>query len=642
MVVVTLSTLSPLINVHVSPVHFIFLSIVSLFFFVDHQRAANIALVIKNNDFFKSKDILKTLLINEITLIDDHRAISILKHHEQLYNDDKITQEQLNARSVQEAKLLQLRATNGGSLITRVCSNVSNVLEQIKEDESMINPKKKKSVGKWSMKAAGKFFAGRSTKNKSKSVNGGGNRSSKGSSKSSVEWGGEVENSMEKQAYKMLQEGTITKEEYDKMMNDFRKAEMAQYDFDDEKRRLEKSKSEKLVLTAQEIEIQEQQLHIEMAIKSATDSLAKGLINQKEFDQFKETMMAAHCDLSKDLMDGSGGGGGGGGGGAGASSNDMVFDAKMVDSGNEGSGSSSSSGSGSGSSSSSESDDEEEINDSGGQEVKWSKNNEEKESAETKESTKEVYNSTISDNSPSATRHRGLSTLGNNKIDLLRGYMMKKAKTMSQWRKRWFTVKRVYDPKTKQWCLSLCWHEDHNSPAIRSVPIEMLSEVTKTEQKLTFKVIVIRADDKKKRVILLKAENSAQQDLWVGALTDMIHDVKARLKHAFLNDTSSPSRKRSESGRSGGLKNSLRGRSARTSVFAMPAKSSNTGIISPSSAGRERPELLSCSSLIDSSDYNDGTEEYGSGPGMGIQEVDEEDGEPVSIPASQGCGCVVA
>ena len=642
MVVVTLSTLSPLINLHVSPVHFIFLSIVSLFFFVDHQRAANIALVIKNNDFFKSKDILKTLLINEITLIDDHRAISILKHHEQLYNDDKITQEQLNARSVQEAKLLQLRATNGGSLITRVCSNVSNVLEQIKEDESMINPKKKKSVGKWSMKAAGKFFAGRSTKNKSKSVNGGGNRSSKGSSKSSVEWGGEVENSMEKQAYKMLQEGTITKEEYDKMMNDFRKAEMAQYDFDDEKRRLEKSKSEKLVLTAQEIEIQEQQLHIEMAIKSATDSLAKGLINQKEFDQFKETMMAAHCDLSKDLMDGSGGGGGGGGGGAGASSNDMVFDAKMVDSGNEGSGSSSSSGSGSGSSSSSESDDEEEINDSGGQEVKWSKNNEEKESAETKESTKEVYNSTISDNSPSATRHRGLSTLGNNKIDLLRGYMMKKAKTMSQWRKRWFTVKRVYDPKTKQWCLSLCWHEDHNSPAIRSVPIEMLSEVTKTEQKLTFKVIVIRADDKKKRVILLKAENSAQQDLWVGALTDMIHDVKARLKHAFLNDTSSPSRKRSESGRSGGLKNSLRGKSARTSVFAMPAKSSNTGIISPSSAGRERPELLSCSSLIDSSDYNDGTEQYGSGPGTGIQEVDEEDGEPVSVPASQGCGCVVA
>ena len=617
------------------------------FFFVDHQRAANIALVIKNNDFFKSKDILKTLLINEITLIDDHRAISILKHHEQLYNDDKITQEQLNARSVQEAKLLQLRATNGGSLITRVCSNVSNVLEQIKEDESMINPKKKKSVGKWSMKAAGKFFAGRSTKNKSKSVNGGGNRSSKGSSKSSVEWGGEVENSMEKQAYKMLQEGTITKEEYDKMMNDFRKAEMAQYDFDDEKRRLEKSKSEKLVLTAQEIEIQEQQLHIEMAIKSATDSLAKGLINQKEFDQFKETMMAAHCDLSKDLMDGSGGGGGGdggGGGGAGASSNDMVFDAKMVDSGNEGSGSSSGSGSGSGSgsSSSSESDDEEEINDSGGQEVKWSKNNEEKESAETKESTKEVYNSTISDNSPSATRHRGLSTLGNNKIDLLRGYMMKKAKTMSQWRKRWFTVKRVYDPKTKQWCLSLCWHEDHNSPAIRSVPIEMLSEVTKTEQKLTFKVIVIRADDKKKRVILLKAENSAQQDLWVGALTDMIHDVKARLKHAFLNDTSSPSRKRSESGRSGGLKNSLRGKSARTSVFAMPAKSSNTGIISPSSAGRERPELLSCSSLIDSSDYNDGTEQYGSGPGTGIQEVDEEDGEPVSVPASQGCGCVVA
>ena len=642
MVVVTLSTLSPLINLHVSPVHFIFLSIVSLFFFVDHQRAANIALVIKNNDFFKSKDILKTLLINEITLIDDHRAISILKHHEQLYNDDKITQEQLNARSVQEAKLLQLRATNGGSLITRVCSNVSNVLEQIKEDESMINPKKKKSVGKWSMKAAGKFFAGRSTKNKSKSVNGGGNRSSKGSSKSSVEWGGEVENSMEKQAYKMLQEGTITKEEYDKMMNDFRKAEMAQYDFDDEKRRLEKSKSEKLVLTAQEIEIQEQQLHIEMAIKSATDSLAKGLINQKEFDQFKETMMAAHCDLSKDLMDGSGGGGGGGGGGAGASSNDMVFDAKMVDSGNEGSGSSSSSGSGSGSSSSSESDDEEEINDSGGQEVKWSKNNEEKESAETKESTKEVYNSTISDNSPSATRHRGLSTLGNNKIDLLRGYMMKKAKTMSQWRKRWFTVKRVYDPKTKQWCLSLCWHEDHNSPAIRSVPIEMLSEVTKTEQKLTFKVIVIRADDKKKRVILLKAENSAQQDLWVGALTDMIHDVKARLKHAFLNDTSSPSRKRSESGRSGGLKNSLRGRSARTSVFAMPAKSSNTGIISPSSAGRERPELLSCSSLIDSSDYNDGTEQYGSGPGTGIQEVDEELSEPVSVPASQGCGCVVA
>ena len=641
MVVVTLSTLSPLINLHVSPVHFIFLSIVSLFFFVDHQRAANIALVIKNNDFFKSKDILKTLLINEITLIDDHRAISILKHHEQLYNDDKITQEQLNARSVQEAKLLQLRATNGGSLITRVCSNVSNVLEQIKEDESMINPKKKKSVGKWSMKAAGKFFAGRSTKNKSKSVNGGGNRSSKGSSKSSVEWGGEVENSMEKQAYKMLQEGTITKEEYDKMMNDFRKAEMAQYDFDDEKRRLEKSKSEKLVLTAQEIEIQEQQLHIEMAIKSATDSLAKGLINQKEFDQFKETMMAAHCDLSKDLMDGSGGGGGGG---AGASSNDMVFDAKMVDSGNEGSGSSSGSGSGSGSgsSSSSESDDEEEINDSGGQEVKWSKNNEEKESAETKESTKEVYNSTISDNSPSATRHRGLSTLGNNKIDLLRGYMMKKAKTMSQWRKRWFTVKRVYDPKTKQWCLSLCWHEDHNSPAIRSVPIEMLSEVTKTEQKLTFKVIVIRADDKKKRVILLKAENSAQQDLWVGALTDMIHDVKARLKHAFLNDTSSPSRKRSESGRSGGLKNSLRGKSARTSVFAMPAKSSNTGIISPSSAGRERPELLSCSSLIDSSDYNDGTEQYGSGPGTGIQEVDEELSEPVSVPASQGCGCVVA
>ena len=61
---------------------------------------------------------------------------------------------------------------------------------------------------------------------------------------------------------------------------------------------------------------------------------------------------------------------------------------------------------------------------------------------------------------------------------------MKKAKTMSQWRRRWFTIKRVYDPKLTQWCLSLCWHEDHNSPARRSVPIEMLSEIAKTEQKL--------------------------------------------------------------------------------------------------------------------------------------------------------------
>ena len=85
--------------------------------------------MIKNNDFFKSYDVLKTLLINEITSTDERRAVSMLNHHKQLYNDDKITQEQLNARSVQEAKLLQLRATNGGSLITRVCSNVSNVLE---------------------------------------------------------------------------------------------------------------------------------------------------------------------------------------------------------------------------------------------------------------------------------------------------------------------------------------------------------------------------------------------------------------------------------------------------------------------------------------------------------------------------------
>ena len=207
---------------------------------------------------------------------------------------------------------------------------------------------------------------------------------------------------------------------------------------------------------------------------------------------------------------------------------------------------------------------------------------------------------------------------------LLRGYMLKKAKTMSQWRRRWFTVKRVYDSTTKQWCLSLCWHEDHTSPAIRSVPIEMLSEVASVEQKLTFKIIVLRNDGQKKRVILLKAENSTQQDLWVSALTDMIHDVKGRLKHEFLNDTSTPpARKRSE-----------RGRSARTSVFAMPAAKS-------SSAGQARPELYSCSSLVDGGEY-----EFGSGgePGTstGIVEVSEEESEPVSVPASQGCGCVVA
>ena len=285
-----------------------------------------------------------------------------------------------------------------------------------------------------------------------------------------------------------------------------------------------------------------------------------------------------------------------------------------------------------------------------------------------KEKKKKKTEETKKKKNVSHIRHRGLSIVGASTLDALRGYMMKKAKTISQWRRRWFAIKRVYDPKLKQWCLSLCWHEDHNSPVRRSVPIEMLSEVAKTDQKLTFKIVIISPDGSKKRVILLKAENEEQQELWVTSLSKMVNDIQTRLKHAFLNeesiprnlivssnisfgvtssddiqnaDTESPLKKENVYKRTASFEQlKLRGKSKRTSTFAMPAKR-ETANISPMSAGRERPMVLSLVSLQDE-DFENLDDNNNKEQKCNFGEKDNLDAETASVPASQGCGCVIA
>ena len=109
---------------------------------------------------------------------------------------------------------------------------------------------------------------------------------------------------------------------------------------------------------------------------------------------------------------------------------------------------------------------------------------------------------------------------------------------MSQWRRRWFTVKRAYDAEMHEWVLSLCWHKDHNSAAIRAVPIECLASVSVAgpASGLTFKIVVQSVDGAKKRAILLKAESAEQMKLWVDSLNAMIEEVRERLKSEFLNN----------------------------------------------------------------------------------------------------------
>ena len=589
------------------------------------KRVEAIESVIRTGNYHKTLPILNQLLVNQSTNHDEVK--SILDHHKELEKEGKITEEQLNARSVQEGTLLKVRTMKGGSLLTRVCENV---LEQLNVDEEAIRPSKKRSMGiqGFAQAAAGWGF-GKSKKKKNPSNNS----------------APEIEH-VEREAYKMWQNGDIDKDQYEHIVAQHQRLQMAESEFDEERKRNKDNEKKKKMngtkkLKKMKSDVKDDgQHHVPESspLENAKKLLAMGMITQEEFDELQGTIMAAHAAFEGEME-----------------GDEDVEEEEKREKDETDEMSSSESGSGS---ESSETDEE-------GDEVDGLNIN-----APNPPQTLDGLGGDQDTSNSLPVRHRALSQAAKYDLEALRGYMQKKAKTMSQWRRRWFSVKRVYDPQAQQWCMSICWHKDHNSPAITAIPIEMLSDVQKTEQKLMFKIMVTPPEDLgvKKRVILLKAETEEQQNAWVDALTNMITEVKNRMKTEFMRESGGIRKTRLQSLGSnislvelddGGddadaqshqtehkvgatpsprKRNRGKARSKRTSVFEMKTGGTTTHA---SPAVTARPAVHAMESLQEGL-LNERLKSDGLNLKKSFDGDDDEEEEMVSVPASQGCGCVIA
>jgi len=574
---------------------------------VETTQLDKIERVIQQHDYTKSLQLLTELLVNQST---DHDEVkSILDHHKHLKDDGKITTEELDARSVQEGKLLQIRETKNGSLLTRICSHV---LEQLNADESTIRPStKKRSMGMGAFKAATWGFGKRkSTENKKEKE------------------AALLLDSVEREAYKMWQTGVIDKEQYDQIVQQHQKLEMAESKFDEEREALKQKKSMKLANKKNAV-VDDGNHHApeESPLDNAKKLLIMGMITQEEFDELQVTIIAAHAEFNR---------------------GDMLQDNDVEDNDVE-------------------DNDVEDKEDEENEEE--DKDEDEDENARPKSINDAAVDYEDDDDDSfdkrknSATlpvRHRALSQAAKYDLESLRGYMQKKAKTMSQWRRRWFSVKRMYDPKAAQWCMSICWHKDHNSAAITAVPIEMLTDVQRTEQKLMFKIMVSSPDGAKKRVILLKAETEEQEEAWVNALNNMIAEVKERMKTEFMRETRLSSMDSNlsldtlhQEGGEGDLQTEhkvgatpsprkrKKGKSKRTSMFEVPPTTRGTHA---SPAVEVRPDVHAMEGLqgVTKGETQNNNSELGSISNQNRSVVDDDEDEVVSVPASQGCACVIS
>ena len=581
------------------------------------QRETDIDSVIQQNNYYQTVDLLSFLLVNEST---DHASVKqILDHHQQLYDEKKIDENQLNARSVEEGTLLKLRAKYQGSLVTRVCTNL---IEQLALDENQLRPPKKRSV-----------------------------RSAVANLMTSMKTPKKKEDSALTEMRNMLEQRVITQEVYDVMVASHLRATEAEMEFGNERAALDITREkkereakerakERAEREEQEVEVAKSQL--EEAIANAKMCLDNDLISQEDHDGMVATAKAAFAEecgfefqedntsssseksSEKSSVKSSV-----------KSSEKMSEKIEMVVGTNTQEDNREEESSGSNNSGNMQVDDNSSTTATS---TVTSLADDHNMTSETKTKTKTSQNK--NNNNVPNVRHRAISEVGGD-LDSLCGYMMKKAKTMSQWRRRWFSVKRVYEPVSKQWCMSICWADDHNSPPKTTLPIDMISEIAKTELALTFKLIVPSPDGTKRRVILLRAETAIQQDAWVSALSKMVEEMAVRMKSNFLNNERRHSGMKFEdneeqsiksiaavspSSRKRKLKNGI---SKRTSLFEMPSKAL-TGTSSPVTNGGERPDINTLSTF----DMKEASKKQTT--------IEEEDEEIVSVPASQGCGCVIS
>ena len=413
-----------------------------------------------------------------------------------------------NEVAFKEAQVARLREGHGHPLVVRVCDAPREILAQIKHDNELVYAAKKKKAS-FTWKRAARAHKAMSLAQRLKTGANAAMAQMKTPSKkkkprnsTSVKVNDAVE--------QMYREGTITKEEYAQLISQHQKFEEADAQFDDEKAKL-----------AEQQELDEDDPRF-MALENARQLLQINAITQQEFDELKATIHSAHNEMNgipatitEDSDNQSSGSGGESESGSGGGSGSDIDSAS----------SSSSSGSDSDSESSSTkmSEVENEVGAAG---------------VATAISKSNIPN-TDPRGKPAKRKSIGvhLADGTDEELDLeqLRGYMMKKPKAIAQWRRRWFSIMRVYNKELKMFAMSFCWAKDHNSPPIKAMPIETLEGVFLTEAQNTFKVVFKPRGSPKKTTLLL-TESEKERVKWVTALKKIVQNNRERMKSAFLDN----------------------------------------------------------------------------------------------------------
>lgn len=470
-----------------------------------------------------------TIVCELQTLVDKAAA-----RHQILTDTSKVEKKDDDqAGAIKEAKLQEIREDYSQPLVVRVCNGYSNVLTQIVYDHDVtLGRKRIKSKSKSWIRAKNAHKAMSLAQKLKNGANAAMATMKTPSKANKTRAKNNATTNVNEAVEQMYREGVITKEEYVELITQHQKFEEADEKFEREK--IELASPDRI----DEFSHEDPRFQ---ALQNAKQLLEIGAITQHEYDELEQTIHSAHQELNGDpdeILEKADD----------PASNDNNSGDNNDGSGSNGSSSSSTSSSDGGSgSSSSSSDSESEGDDATGDaqdEYSMPENasNIFSTSADISEEAQSLQDPRQDPNQKMITKSKKRSIglhLGDGTetvIDLeeLRGYMMKKPKAMSKWRRRWFSVTRVYNEDLQALTMSMCWHADHNSPPIKALPIKDILDVSLTEAKNNFKV-TFRIGAKSKKTVLLKSESDKECDLWVSALSKFVQDSRERIKNAYLD-----------------------------------------------------------------------------------------------------------